>query len=170
MIYIVIAIFVAGVNGLLAHSFHKNNLSQKDCVALPKFYFYFGIAVSLLFTLPIIAYIADEAPFYREFLFWFFLCFIILLMLMALAQVNWRIYPNDEGFVHRNMFGIRRSYQYDRIKHIKHLKRIGDTIIKIKGRTFPIVVDAYAEGWDWFIKKYNKYIIDKRKNNNNYRN
>ncbi len=161
MIYIPIVILVSGINGVLAYGFYKSTLSPKDCVKLPNFYFYFGVVFSLLFMLPIVGLVAGEKFFYKEPLFWLFLCVVVLLILMAITQVNWRLYIGDESFVHRNIFGVRREYRYDEVKYIKPLKRLGDTIIKIDGKLLPIVIDKYAFGLEEFIRKYNRYKLSK---------
>ena len=158
---VIIILLVAFIESYLTYSFYKSQLETHEYVSLPPFFFYWGIALSIIIVLPIIGKIGTNPQFYFDIGFWLTVALDLALIIMAIAQVHWRIYPNDTDMVHVNIFRMHRTYRYDQIKYIKKLKRLGDTIIKIDGKLLPIVIDKYAFGLEEFIRKYNRYKLSK---------
>lgn len=64
--------------------------------------------------------------------------------------------------IHFNFLGRKKVIPYTKVKSIREIST-GDTLIKIDGKIFPIVIDKYASGLDVLMNSYNRYVICNRK-------
>ena len=103
---------------------------------------FFIVAVTLLFF--------EDA---RVYSLMFFL-FSLLGGSMIIGFVNCRIYYDDNGFISKNFFGIKRKYTYDQVTAIK--ENLHERILYVGKRR--VLVDEFAVGGKEFIslvkKKY----------------
>lgn len=153
---ILIILLVTAVETYLTISRKKSNADTREYMAMPKMYFFIGVIASAILAIPIVAVIATDPKFYANGVIWIFFGIIVLCFFMAVAQVNWRIYPQDNGFVHVSMFKKTTTYSYDDLQSIT-TSNTGDHLIYIKGKRKPLTVDKHASGFDTLIMKYRTY-------------
>ena len=103
---------------------------------------FFIVAVTLLFF--------EDA---RVYSLMFFL-FSLLGGSMIIGFVNCRIYYDDNGFISKNLFGIKRKYTYDQVTAIK--ENVHEKYIYLGKRR--VMIDEFSVGGEEFIglvkKKY----------------
>ncbi len=138
----------------------KNN-EKKQEVFLPKLYFYFGNAFLIFSCLPFYGIWLDTKNIFLNPVSWIFILGDFLMVAMVFAQINWRLIPQESTFLHRNLFRMEKTYSYEQIKKVKTLKS-GDTLICLKGKISPLVIDKFAIGLDVFIRKYNHYMLQNK--------
>ena len=96
---------------------------------------------------------------------WVSVVFVIFALLggaIIAAYLNCRIYYNDDGFVAKNFFGIKRRFTYDEVTGIK----INNYEAFLYMGNRKVMVDSLSDGDDWFLifveKKYKKLHGGKR--------
>ncbi len=129
----------------------KNKKPKKRIVHLSEFLLIIGIIGTLPFLiLSVILLFSDEL---RVFSIVFFI-FSLLGGSMIIGFINCRIYYDDDGFTHKNFFGIKRKYTYDRVTAIK--ENLHEKILYVGKRR--VMIDEFAVGGREFItlvkKKY----------------
>ena len=109
----------------------------------PILYFYVGLFSTLFhFGFAIFSLLAPDGIFtedcveLRWTLFSIFLLFAFGCSWIAILQVNWKIEIRDDGFLFRNTFGIKRTYQFDEIEEVYmsstiRYKHLGKTVVSI---------------------------------------
>ena len=143
MIYAILAVsvllailFVAGMISALT----ERGRSDKGRVYLPGFFAWIGGICGGLFLIPtLIVLLATDESVWLSFAF---LCFSMLGGTLSLAHLNCRITYDKEGFTHKNLLGIKRTYTYDQITG---LKEGNHEDILYMGRRFAML-DEYAVG------------------------
>ena len=138
------------VNGVFVF-LRQPKTAEKGKVHLPKFFAILGAISSALFLVPaIITAFSDEA-------IWVpigFLVFSLLGATLIVAFVNCRISYDEDGFVAKTFFGIKRKVSYDQVTAIK--ENMHETYIYIGKRR--VMVDEFSIGGKEFInlvkKKY----------------
>ncbi len=109
---IVMLIFIAGVIAFL----RQPKATEKGKVQLPKAFAIVGSISSVLFlTVTVITYLKKEP-------LWVNLIFIFAALLgivLIMAFVNYRITYDEDGFVYRNFWGIKREFTYSQVTGIK---------------------------------------------------
>ena len=127
--------------------------SEKGKVYLPKFYALLGIIASAVFLIPtLITAFTNESV-------WLslgFLAFSLLGAVLIIAFINCRVEYDENGFTHRNFLGIKRTFTYDDVTHIREDMH-EDCIFAGKHK---IMIDGFAVGGAEFIgfvrKQYRK--------------
>ena len=141
------------VNGVFTF-LRKPKEAEKGKVHLPKFFAILGAITSSVFLVPaIITAFSDEEV-------WVPVCFLAFSLLGAtliIAFMNCRISYDDDGFLAKTFFGIKRKFTYDQITAIK--ENLHETFIYIGKRR--VMVDEYSIGGKEFIgfagKKYSAF-------------
>lgn len=138
------------VNGVFAF-LRQPKTAEKGKVHLPKFFAILGTITSSIFLVPtIITAFSDEDV-------WVpvgFLVFSLLGATLIIAFMNCRISYDEDGFVAKNFFGIKRKVSYDQVTAIK--ENMHETYIYVGKRR--VMVDEFSIGGKDFInlikKKY----------------
>ena len=157
---VVIFLVVGGINSYFVLKGDKRR--KRDIVCLPKFYLYFGIFFLLFSVLPLLGIWWSEKPLFQDPVAYLFLAVDLLMILLCINQINWRIIPFETEMIHFNFLGRKKVIPYTKVKSIREIST-GDTLIKIDGKIFPIVIDKYASGLDVLMNFYNRYVICNRK-------
>ncbi len=108
-----------------------------------------GVVVSAIFLIPTIVTVCLDEP------LWVPISFSLFTLLGAsflVAYTNCRISYDQDGFVHKSFFGIKRKFTYEQVTAIKENQH--ETFIYLGKRR--IVVDEFAIGGDRFIKLVKK--------------
>lgn len=138
------------VNGVFAF-LRQPKAAENGKVHLPKFFAILGAVTSFIFLVPaIITAFSDEDV-------WVPICLLVFSLLGAtliIAFVNCRISYDEDGFVAKTFYGIKRKASYDQVTAIK--ENMHETYIYIGKRR--VMVDEYYIGGKEFInlvkKKY----------------
>ncbi len=138
------------VNGVFVF-LRQPKAAEKGKVHLPKFFAIIGAITSSIFLVPaIITAFSDEDV-------WVpigFLAFSLLGATLLVAFMNCRISYDDNGFVAKTFFGIKRKVSYNQVTAIK--ENMHETYIYIGKRR--VMVDEFSIGGKDFInlvrKKY----------------
>jgi len=104
----------------------------------------FGIIMTVIILIPAVICLFIDG--YRM-LSVFLVIFSLLSFSMVLGYINCRIYYDDDGFVAKNILGIKRKFTYDEVTGIKvntHEKYI------VAGKR-KVMIDEYAIGENEFI-------------------
>lgn len=137
------------INGLLNYWRHPKNVEEGN-VCLPRSFAVLGAVASAVFLIPaFITAFSDQAD------LWVPILFLLLASLGAVAViafVNCRISYDEDGFVSRNFFGIKRTVTYEQVTAIRENKN--ETFLYIGKRR--ILVDRIAVGGYEFIKLVKK--------------
>lgn len=136
------------VNGVFAF-LRKPKTAEKGKVHLPKFFAILGTITSTIFLIPtIITAFSDED-------IWVPIVFLVFSLLGAtfiIAFMNCRISYDDDGFVAKTFFGIKRKVSYDQVTAIK--ENMHETYIYVGKRR--VMVDEFSIGGKEFITFVNK--------------
>ena len=145
-----IPIIVSGVFAFL----RKPKEAEKGKVHLPKFFAILGTISSSVFLVPAIITAFSDGD------VWVPVCFLAFSLLGAtliIAFMNCRIYYDDDGFVAKTFFGIKRRVSYDQVTAIK--ENMHETYIYVGKRR--VMVDEFSIGGKDFInlvkKKYRTF-------------
>ncbi len=104
----------------------------------------FGIISTVIILIPAVICLFFDG------LWWASVCFAVFSLLgfsMVLGYINCRIYYDEDGFVAKNILGIKRKFTYDEVTGLKentHEKYI------VAGKR-KVMIDEYAVGADEFI-------------------
>lgn len=138
------------VNGVFAF-LHKPKTAEKGKVHLPKFFAILGTITSTIFLIPTIITAFSDEDIWVPIVF---LVFSLLGATLIIAFMNCRISYDDDGFVAKTFFGIKRKVSYDQVTAIK--ENMHETYIYVGKRR--VMVDEFSIGGKDFItfvkKKY----------------
>ena len=141
------------VNGVFAF-LRKPEEAEKGKVHLPKFFAILGTISSSIFLVPAIITAFSDGD------VWVPVCFLTFSLLGAtliIAFMNCRISYDDDGFVAKTFFGIKRRVSYDQVTAIK--ENMHETYIYVGKRR--VMVDEFSIGGKDFInlvkKKYRTF-------------
>lgn len=117
----------------------QSNISS-DFIRQPKYYLYVGIGGLIIFTFGgIYAYIDNAWPYS-------IICGLIDLFYVwiILLQNNWKIEIGETEFMYRNVFGIRKIYEYNEVA-VKKLSR--STRFYINDKRI-VTISYLQDNWD----------------------
>ena len=110
--FLIIPIIVSGVLAFL----RQPKKSEKGKVYLPKFFVILGLITSTIFFIPTIITAFSDEPIWVPILF---CAFSLLGASLIIAFVNCRVTYDEDGFVAKNFFGVKRKFTYDQVTAIK---------------------------------------------------
>ena len=110
--FLIIPIIVSGVLAFL----RQPKKAEKGKVYLPKFFVILGIITSTIFLIPTLITAFLDEPIWVPILFF---AFSLLGASFIIAFVNCRVWYDEDGFVAKNFFGIKRKFTYDQVTAIK---------------------------------------------------
>jgi hypothetical protein len=141
------SIIVCGIFAFL----RQPKATEKGKVHFPKFFVIFGaIASSIFLITAIITSLSGE----DAWISFGFLVFSSLGTILIIAFINCRISYDEDGFVAKTFFGIKRKVSYHQVTAIK--ENMHETLIYVSKRK--VIVDEFSIGGTDFInfikKKY----------------
>lgn len=143
--FLITPIIVSGIIAWL----RRPRQAEYGKVYLPKFFVIFGTIASALCLIPVfITALTDESIWLPI----FFSSFSLLSASLIIAFVNCRITYDDDGFVSKNFFGIKRKFTYDQVTGIK--LNVHDKYIFIGNRK--VRIDEFSIGGKDFIELVKK--------------
>lgn len=145
--FLLIPIIVNGVLGYL----REPKQAEDGKVYLPKFFAIFGAIASAIFLIPTVITVFLDEPLWVPILF---LMLSSLGAIFIIAFVNCRISYDQDGFIHKSFFGIKRKFTYEQVTAIK--ENTHETFLYVGRRR--LMVDELSIGGYYFIalvkKKY----------------
>lgn len=136
------------VNGFLGY-LKQPKQTEDGKVYLPKFFAILGAVASTIFLIPAIitAFLGESlrVPI-------LFLPLSSLSATLIIAFVNCRISYDQDGFVHKSFFGIKRKFTYDQVTAIK--ENTHENFLYVGKKR--LMVDEFSIGGDDFIKLVKK--------------
>ncbi len=123
--------------------------SEDGKVYLHKFLAILGAITSVVFLIPAIITAFLDEP------LWIPIIFLLLSLLgitLIIAFINCRISYDQDGFVHKSFFGIKRRFTYDQVTAIK--ENTHEKFLYVGNRR--LMVDEFSIGGDDFIKLVKK--------------
>lgn len=127
---------------------------EKGKVQLPKAFAIVGSITSVFFLIIAVITYLEKEPLWVN-LFFIFAALLGIVLLMAF--VNYRITYDDDGFVYRNFWGIKREFTYSQITGIK--ENVSECCIYIGKRK--VTVECLSVGGIMFAaiikKKYSDF-------------
>lgn len=145
---LVFALIPIIVNGVFAFLRQPKNI-EKGKVYLPKFFAILGVITSTIFLIPAFITVFSDEPIWVPIVFFFFSS---LGAILIIAFVNCRISYDEDGFIAKSFFGIKRKYTYDQVTAIK--ENMHEKYICIDKRK--VMVDEFSIGGNDFIKLVKK--------------
>ncbi len=143
---VVLIIFV--VNGALV-CMRKSEKPEKGKVNPPKLYMIIGAVCSVLFMIPaLITAFSDESMWVSI----VFSAFSLLGLSLLIIFINCRISYDEDGFVTKNFFGVKRKFTYDQITAIRYTMH--ENYIYLGNRK--VMVDNFSSGGVFFIRQIRK--------------
>lgn len=136
------------VNGIIAF-LRKPKKAKDGQVYLPKLLVIIGLIDCVLFLIPTIITAFSEEPLWVTIGFF---AFSLLGATLIVAFINCRIAYDEEGFVAKNFFGIKRRFTYDEVTAIK--KNMHESYLYLGRRR--VMIDALSVGGFEFIGFVNK--------------
>ncbi len=138
--FLIIPIIVHGVLALIS----MPKKAEKGKVYCSKFFAVLGVICSILFLIPtlITAFLNESV-----WLTLIFFAFSLLSATLIIAFINCRITYDEDSFVVKNFFGIKRRYTYDQITAIR--KEMRDVCFYIGKRK--VNVDGFMVGGNEFV-------------------
>ena len=153
--YLMIPVIVSGVLAFLK----RPKKAEAEKVYLPKFFLLLGLIASVLFLVPAVITVSlDESLWIVSMVF---LMFSLLSASLMVAFINCRVSYDDEGFIAKNFFGIKRRFTYDQVTGIRE----GMHEDHIYVGTRKVTIDAFSVGGKEFldhVKKKYRTIHDGR--------
>ena len=143
--FLLIPIIVSGVLGFL----RQPKQAEDGKVYLPKFFAILGAIGSAIHLIPAIITAFSDEP------LWVPIIFLLLSSLGAtliIAFVNCRITYDQDGFIHKSFFGIKRRFTYEQVTAIK--ENMHEKFLYVGKRR--LMVDEFSIGGDDFIKLVKK--------------
>ena len=110
--FLIIPIIVNGVFAFL----RQPKKAEKGKVYLPKFFVILGLICSIIFLVPAIITAFLDEPIWVPILFF---AFSLLGASFIIAFVNCRVSYDEDGFVAKNFFGVKRKFTYNQVTAIK---------------------------------------------------
>jgi len=149
--FFIIPIIVSGVLAFL----RQPKKAEKGKVHLPKFFVILGLITSTFFLIPTFITAFLDEP------IWLPIGFFALSLLGAIfiiAFVNCRVFYDEDGFVVKNFFGIKRKFTYDQVTAIK--EGMHEDYIYMGKRK--VMIDAFAVGGIEFVVIVDRFELSKR--------
>ena len=138
--FLIIPIIVSGVLAFL----RQPKKAERGKVYLPKFFVILGLITSTFFLIPTIITAFSDEPIWVPIL----LCaFSLLGASFIIAFVNCRVSYDEDGFVAKNFFGVKRKFTYDQVTAIK--ENMHEDYIYIGKRK--VMIDEFSVGGIEFI-------------------
>lgn len=138
--FLMIPIIVSGVLAFL----RQQKKTEKGKVYLPKFFVLSGLITSSVFLIPAIITAFSDEPIWIPILL---AAFSLLGATLMIAFVNCRISYDEEGFIVKNFFGIKRKFTYDQVTAI--WENMHEDYIYIGKRK--VMIDGFSAGGTEFI-------------------
>lgn len=140
--FLLIPVIVSGVFSWL----RQPKAGNAGEVYLPKFFVIIGTITSVFFLIPaLITTVFSDEPMGVSVLF---LLLALVGASLVIAFINCRISYDQDGFVSKNFFGVKRKYTYEDVTAIK--ENVHEKYIYVgKGR---IMVDEFSIGGEDFVK------------------
>ena len=138
--FLIIPIIVSGVLAFL----RQPKKAEKGKVYLPKFFVILGLITSTIFLIPTLITAFSDEPIWVPILFF---AFSLLGASFIIAFVNCRVTYDEDGFVAKNFFGVKRKFTYDQVTAIK--KNMHEDYIYIGKRK--VMIDEFSVGGIEFI-------------------
>ena len=138
--FLIIPIIVSGVLAFL----RQPKKAEEGKVYLPKFFVILGLITSTIFLIPTIITAFSDEPIWVPILFF---AFSLLGACLIIAFVNCRVWYDEDGFVAKNFFGIKRKFTYDQVTAIK--ENMHEDYIYIGKRR--VMIDEFSVGGIDFI-------------------
>jgi len=138
--FLIIPIIVSGVLAFL----RQPKKAEKGKVYLPKFFVILGLITSTIFLIPTLITAFSDEPIWVPILFF---AFSLLGASLIIAFVNCRLWYDEDGFVAKNFFGIKRKFTYDQVTAIK--ENMHEDYIYIGKRR--VMIDEFSVGRIDFI-------------------
>ena len=138
--FLIIPIIVSGVLAFL----RQPQKAERGKVYLPKFFVILGLITSTIFLIPTLITAFLDEPIWVPILFF---AFSLLGASFIIAFVNCRVSYDEDGFVAKNFFGVKRKFTYDQVTAIKENKH--EKYIYIGKRK--IMIDEFSVGGIEFI-------------------
>ena len=134
----------AAVKGVLSHM--RNNLPdpQKGKVFLPKSFLYLGLFGAAFFLIPTIITFFTVKTLLAPIIF---SVLILLPLSLLIAYFNCKIFYDDECFVVKNFFGIKRKYTYDQVTSLR-INKYEKFLYLGKRR---VMIDEFSVGGSVFL-------------------
>ena len=143
--FILIPIIVNGVLGYL----RQPKQAEDGKVYLPKIFAILGVIASTIFIIPAIITAFLDEPLWVPILFLLLSSFGATLII---AFVNCRITYDQDGFVHKSFFGVKRRFTYEQVTAIK--ENMHEKFLYVGKKR--LMVDEFSIGGDDFIKLVKK--------------
>lgn len=138
--FLIIPIIVSGVLAFL----RQPKKAEKGEVYLPKFFVILGLITSTIFLIPTLITAFWDEPIWVPILFF---AFSLLGASFIIAFVNCRVSYDEDGFVAKNFFGVKRKFTYDQVTAIK--ENMHEDYIYIGKRR--VMIDEFSVGGIEFI-------------------
>lgn len=146
--FFIMPIIVSGVLAFL----RQLKKAERGKVYLPKIFVILGLITSTIFFIPTIITAFSDEPIWIPILFFILsllgTCFII-------AFVNCRVSYDEDGFVAKNFFGIKRKFTYDQVTAIK--ENMHEDYIYLGKRK--VMIDEVSVGGIEFIAYVRKSTV-----------
>ena len=143
--FLIIPIIVSGILAFL----RQPKKAERGKVYLPKFFAILGVIFSTIFLIPTIITAFLDEPIWVPILF----CALSLLgASFIIAFVNCRVTYDEDGFVAKNFFGVKRKFTYDQVTAIK--ENMHEDYIYIGKRK--VMIDMLSVGGIEFIAHVRK--------------
>ena len=110
--FFLIPIIMSGIVAFL----RQPKKREKGKVCLPKSLVIIGLIASLVFLIPAFIIAFSDEPIWESI---FFFAFSLLGITLIIAFINCRISYDEDGFVVKSFFGIKRHFTYGQITGIK---------------------------------------------------
>ena len=136
------------VNGFLGY-LKQPKQTEDGKVYLPKFFAILGAVASTIFLIPAIITAFLNSSLWEPILF---LLLSSLSATLIIAFINCRISYDQDGFVHKSFFGIKRKFTYDQVTAIKENTHENFLYAGKK----KLMIDEFSIGGDDFIKLVKK--------------
>jgi hypothetical protein len=138
--FLIIPIIVSGVLAFL----RQPKKAEKGKVYLPKFFVILGLITSTFFLIPTLITAFSDEPIWVPILLF---AFSLLGASFIIAFVNCRVTYDEDGFVAKNFFGVKRKFTYDQVTAIK--ENMHEDYIYIGKRK--VMIDEFSVGGIEFI-------------------
>jgi len=145
------------VNSILGH-LKQPKQTENGKVHFPKFFMILGVITFVVFLIPTVITAFLDIPLFVPVIF---LLFSLLGMSLIVAFINCRISYDQNGFVHKNFFGIKRQFTYDQVTAIR--KSAHEKYIYV-GKKRLMIDELMMGGYDFveFVEKKYKAFNRRR--------
>lgn len=150
------------VNGILGY-LKQPKQAENGKVHFPKFFIILGMITFVAFLIPTVITAFLDIPLLVPVIF---LLFSLLGMSLIVAFINCRISYDQNGFVHKSFFGIKRQFTYDQVTAIK--ENAHEKYIYVGKKR--LMVDELLIGGNDFIKFVKKEYRALREENHSIEN